>query len=200
MAFPFLHPAARILLWLLLAVFLQVAALPVLALAGACLLLAGEKMRQHWWRLFLRTRILLLVLFLVFAYGVPGESPNGILWLPTFEGMAEAALHVLRLVVFLGSLAWLLAPLSHQALMGGLWFLLQPCRYLGLPVDKSVVRLSLVLEYMENLPAQSWRQWLTPTDVPQNPAPVQVSLPLWRGRDVLALLFAVLLLAAGVWS
>ncbi|MDR1888128.1 MAG: hypothetical protein LBQ81_01870 [Zoogloeaceae bacterium] len=196
-AFPFLHPAARILFWLLLAVFLQVVTLPTLTLAGVCLLLAGEKTRQHWWRLFLRTRVLLLVLFLVFAYGVPGENPGGMVWLPTFEGMAETSLHVLRLVVFLGLLAWLLAPLSHQALMGGLWFLLQPCRHLGLPVDKSVVRLSLVLEYMENLPAQSWRQWLTPTDTPQEPAPVCVSLPLWNGRDGLALVFAILLLAAG---
>ena len=196
--FPFLHPAARLLLWLLLAVFLQVAALSTLGLAAGCLLLAGEQTRQHWWRLFLRTRILLLVLFLVFAYGVPGENPGGVAWVPTFEGMAEAALHVLRLVVFLGSLAWLLAPLSHPALMGGLWFLLQPCRHLGLPVDKSVVRLSLVLEYMENLPAQSWKQWLTPTDVPQTPAPVRINLPLWRGRDGLAVLFAALLLTGAL--
>ena len=196
-AFPSLHPAARILLWLLLAVFLQVAASPALAIAGVCLLLAGEKTRRHWWKIFLRTRILLLVLFLVFAYGVPGENPSGMFWLPTSEGMVEALQHVLRLVVFLGSLAWLLAPLSHQALMGGLWFLLQPCRHLGLPVDKSVVRLSLVLEYMENLPAQSWRQWLMPAEVPQNPAPVQVNLPLWRGQDGLVLLFAALLFTAG---
>ncbi|GHT89611.1 hypothetical protein AGMMS49545_00280 [Betaproteobacteria bacterium] len=193
-AFSSLHPAARILLWLLLIVFLQLATWATLALAAAVLLLAGEKTRQRWWQLFLRTRILLFVLFLVFAYGVPGENPGGIAWLPTFEGMAEALLHVLRLVVFLGALAWLLVPLSHQVLMGGLWFLLQPCRHLGLPVDKSVVRLSLVLEYMENLPAQSWRQWLTPTDVPQAPASVRISLPRWRGRDGLALLFVALLL------
>jgi energy-coupling factor transporter transmembrane protein EcfT len=192
-----LHPATCFLLWFLLVVFLQVAALPVLALIGFCLLLTGEKTRRHWWRLFLRTRVLLLILFLVFAYGMPGEHLGGVSWLPTFEGMTEALLRLLRLVVFLGSLAWLLASLSHQALMGGLWFLLQPCRHLGLPVDKSVVRLSLVLEYMENLPAQSWRQWLTLTDAPQDFAPVRINLPLWGRRDALALLCAVLLFVAG---
>jgi hypothetical protein len=69
---------------------------------------------------------------------------------------------------------------------------------LGLPVDKSVVRLSLVLEYMEKLPAQGWRQWLAPTEAPQDVAPVRVCLPPWRGRDGVALSFAVLLFAAGV--
>jgi energy-coupling factor transporter transmembrane protein EcfT len=193
-----LHPAARILLWFLLAVFLQMAVLPVLVLIGACLLLAGEKVRRHWWRLFLRTRVLLLVLFLVFAYGVPGNHSYGMDWLPALEGLMEASLHILRLMMFLGLLAWLLAPLSHPALMGGLWFLLRPFRHLGLPVDKSVVRLSLVLEYMEKLPGQSWRQWLVPTDVMRDAAPVRIHLPRWRSQDGWALLLAVLSFVAGV--
>jgi energy-coupling factor transporter transmembrane protein EcfT len=188
-----LHPAARILIWFMLAVFLQWAAPFLMLLMALVLLLSGARVRQHWWRLFLRTRLLLLVLFLVFAYGVPGESSSGLNWLPGDAGLAEALLHVLRLVVFLGALSWLLATLSQQELVGGLWFLLQPFRYLGLPVDKSVVRLSLVLEYLENLPRQSWRQWLALPEMPLEAASVRLCLPRWRARDVGVPLVAALL-------
>ncbi|MDR1349548.1 MAG: hypothetical protein LBJ59_01960 [Zoogloeaceae bacterium] len=194
------HPAARILLWFMLAVFLQWAAPTLMLLAGLVLLLSGARMRQHWWRLFLRTRLLLLALFLVFAYGVPGESLGGLNWLPGYEGLSEALLHVLRLVVFLGALSWLLTSLSQQALVGGLWFLLQPCRHLGLPVDKSVVRLSLVLEYLENLPRQSWRQWLLLPETTAEVAPVRLSLPRWRARDVGLLLLATLVFVLLLWG
>ncbi|MDR3159837.1 MAG: hypothetical protein LBU11_12735 [Zoogloeaceae bacterium] len=198
-----LHPAARILIWFMLAVFLQWAAPLLMLLAAFVLLVSGAHVRRHWRRLFLRTRLLLLALFLVFAYGVPGESPGGLDWLPGYAGLSEALLHVLRLIVFLGALSWLLAALSQQELVGGLWFLLQPCRYLGLPVDKSVVRLSLVLEYMENLPRQGWhgwRQWLLmPEASPAKGASVRLCLPPWRARDMgapffVALLFILLLM------
>ncbi|MDR2636711.1 MAG: hypothetical protein LBB55_00045 [Zoogloeaceae bacterium] len=212
--FLFLHPAARLLLWLMLAIFMQLAALPWLAGIALFCLLAGMETRRHWWRLLRRTRFLLLTLFLVFAYSVPGEThgwPQWLQWLPGKEGVTEAALHVLRLVLFLGILAWLLAPLRPNDLMGALWFLLRPCRVLGLPVDKSVVRLSLVLEYMENPPAtkggekpsrqswQSWKAWLEESEEEAgSPMPVCISLPFWRGRDTLFLVGAMLVLCAGV--
>ncbi|MDR3322583.1 MAG: hypothetical protein LBS89_00055 [Zoogloeaceae bacterium] len=188
--------------WLLLAVFLQQASLPCVALAGWGLLLAGTAARRRWRALLRRTLILLLTLFLVFAYGVPGATPWNVVWLPSVEGVWEAALHVLRLTVFLGSLAWLLAALSHQALMGGLWFLLRPLQSLGLPMDRSVTRLSLVLECLENTPAgirQNWRQWLTPPPSEAPPEPVKICLPPWRSRDSLFLAGACLLLGGLLW-
>lgn len=199
---PNLHPAARLLIWLLLAVFLQIVAFPLLGLLGCGLLLVGRQLRAHWWRLFRRTRILLLTLFLVFAYGLPGASPWGLPWLPSYDGLDEASLHVLRLIVLLGSLAWLIVPLGHQALMGGLWYVLRPLQHLGLPTDRSVVRLSLVLEYMEKMPEkQQWRQWLMPQPVAGELAPVLIALPPWSGRDSLYLLGAALgmLLGGMLW-
>jgi energy-coupling factor transporter transmembrane protein EcfT len=196
-----LHPGARILIWFMLAVFLQWAPPLLMLLAALVLLAAGARTRQHWWRLFLRTRLLLLALFLVFAYGVPGESLGGLNGLPSYAGLSEGLLHVLRLIVFLGTLSWLLAALSQQDLVGGLWFLLQPCRHLGLPVDKSVVRLSLVLEYMEHLPRQNWRQWLVLPEATTEVVSVRLCLPSWRARDAGVLLLAALLfvlLLAGV--
>jgi len=179
-----LHPAARLLLWLMLAIALQMLPLWALGFVSLWLMVGGSALRQHWWRLFRRTRILLLTLFLVFAYGLPGKHLLGIEWLPSHEGLLEASLHVSRLVVLLGTLAWLLVPLGHQALMGGLWFLLRPLQALGLPMDRSVVRLSLVLEYMEAMPAgQDWRQWLAPQVMQDEQDPVRLSLQPWGWGD-----------------
>jgi energy-coupling factor transporter transmembrane protein EcfT len=200
--FSFLHPAARLLFWLLLVVFLQLASWPLTFLAGLGLMLTGQKARQRWWSLFWRARILLATLFLVFAYGMPGVAPWGLTWLPSHEGMEEAALHVLRLVVFLGSLAWLLASLPHQALMGGLWFLLRPLQYLGFPMDRSVVRLSLVLECMENMPArqwQGWKAWLAPPAATDELTPVVIRLPLWRVGDSLFLALTGCAMGVMLW-
>lgn len=195
-----LHPAARLLVWFLLAILIQLLAWPQLLALALLLLCSGAPVRTHWWRLLRRTRILLLTLFLVFAYGLPGPAPGGLAWLPSYDGLQEAGVHLLRLVVLLGSLAWLLVPLGHRALMGGLWYLLRPLQRLGLPMDRSVVRLALVLEYMENMPArQDWRQWLLPQPEAGELAPVIIALPPWSGRDTLAMLAAgALLLAGGV--
>lgn len=161
MLLPVLHPAARLLIWCMLASALQLLSLPLVLLLGALLALAGPQVRQHAARLLRRTRILLVTLLLVFAYGLPGPSPWGLSWLPSWEGLAEAALHGSRLLVLLASLAWLLVPLGHPALMAALWFCLRPLQRLGLPMQSTVVRLCLVLEYMENMPdRQHWRAWL----------------------------------------
>lgn len=194
----FLHPTARLLIWLLLAVFLQISHFPFLFAAGAILLLQGQTVRVHWWRLFRRTRLLLATLFLVFAYGMPGSPVLDSSWLPSQEGLYEGALHTLRLIVLLGSLSWLLAPLGHQALMGGLWYLLRPLQKVGLPTDKSVIRLTLVLEYLEKMPKQQWRQWLAPQPVDGAPTTVTIATPPWSTRDTLSLLVFSLLLPLGV--
>jgi energy-coupling factor transporter transmembrane protein EcfT len=196
-----LHPAARIGLWGMFSIFLQMALLPQVALAGGCFLLAGRATRMRWRGLARRAMLLLVTLFCVVAYGLPGTPVvAGISWLPAREGLAEAGLQVLRLTVFLGSLAWLLARTPRPALMGGLWFLLRPFRRLGLPLDKSIVRLSLVLECVERLPDESWktrlRRMLT-EEVAEPLAPVRISLPPWRRQDS-ALLAAVPFLLGGL--
>ncbi|MCX8145684.1 MAG: hypothetical protein N3C59_05055 [Azovibrio sp.] len=192
------HPAARLLLWLFLAIAIQLLAWPALLVLALLPLLSGQAVRRHWGRLIRRTRILLLTLFLVFAYGLPGPTPADLAWLPSYAGLEEAALHLLRLLVLLGSLAWLLVPLGHRALMGGLWFLLRPLQRLGLPMDRSVVRLALVLEYIEHLPARpDWREWLLPQPEAGELAPVCMVLPPWSRRDTVALLIGGALLGLG---
>jgi len=192
LACPSLNPAARLLLWLMLAIFLQIAALPFLAVVFLLPLFAGAEIRRHWWRLFWRLRLLLLTLFLVFAYGSPSHHSD---WLPPLEACLEAGEHVFRMLVFLGALAWLLAPLRLEALLGGLWFLLSPLNSLRVPVDRSIARLSLVLLYLENgktLAWQGWKQWLEDGIREDDALPaaesVRLFLPYWRARDSAALL------------
>jgi len=187
-----LHPAARLLIWLMLAIVVQLLAWPPLGLLGCGLLLSGRQVRRHGWRLLRRTRILLLTLVLILAYALPGPTPWNLAWLPSYAGLEEAAVHLLRLLVLLGSLAWLLVPLGHRALMGGLWYLLRPLQGLGLPMDRSVVRLALVLEYMEKCrksrigvsgccPGPRPGNW-PPCGLPCLPGRAGIPWPCWPGR------------------
>ena len=181
------HPAVRLSLWLMLVVFLQYASLLQMGAAGLLLLFSGHRVAGYWWRLVKRTLVLLLTLFLVFAYSLPGS-----------EGVWEACQHVLRLLVLLGALAWLSAPMGTQAMMGGLWFLLRPLRFLGVPLDRSVVRLSLVLEDLDKQPArrglQAWKEDLLLCEADTAPVDRRVclELPRWEWVDSLTILLAAL--------
>ncbi|MDR1648429.1 MAG: hypothetical protein LBR88_10450 [Zoogloeaceae bacterium] len=185
----------------MLAIFLQQAQGGEAAGVGLFLLCAGALVRQRWLRLMRRALLLLLTLFLVFAYGIPGATGG----LPGSEGVQEAGLHVLRLVVLLGSLAWLLTVLEISALMGGIWFLLRPLRRLGVPLDRSVVRLVLTLEMLEDQPVRrSWREWQTEWRVSgEGSVPkglrVRLSLPHWHWRDGFVLFLAALLMGGIAW-
>jgi len=188
------HPAVRLLLWLMMVVFLQHASLPQIGGAGLLLLFSGRMVVGYWWRLVKRTLVLLLTLFLVFAYSLPG-----------IEGIRDACLHVLRLLVLLGALAWLSAPMGYQAMMGGLWFLLRPLRFLGVPLDRSVVRLSLALDDLDKQPArrglQAWKEDLLLCETHTAPMGRRVclELPRWEWADSLIVVLAALTLGSLSW-
>lgn len=115
--------------------------------------------RQAVWRLLWRSRWLLLSLWLILAYGAPGEAWQGFVIAPSTQGMREASHHALRLLVLLLSLGAVLQQLSPLQLVSGIFTLLQPWQRLGLDVARSVVRLSLVLAHLEQTPrGQGWRQ------------------------------------------
>jgi energy-coupling factor transporter transmembrane protein EcfT len=187
-----LHPAARILFWGLLAIGVQaLPGLPV-AIALLALLLLSGGFRLRWYQLVRRARWLLLSLWLIMAYGLPGDGIGGFSWLPPALGVAEASLHVARLLLLLGTLAGLLAAASHNGLMRGLWGLFAPLRGIGFPAERSVARLALVLEYCEKAPpGHGWRQWLEGVKLPdEETASISVELPAWRPFDIAALVVA----------
>ena len=196
-----LHPAACLLSWLIMLAALQFLAWPALLAIGTLLALAGGDVRRRWWRLLRRARWLLLSLWLILAYGSPGEALFDLPWAPTDAGAIDAGLHVLRLVLMLGSLAWLFERLPQDRLLAGLWVVARPLGALGLDVNRLVVRLSLVFDLVQEAPRKgSWRQFLDePPSGVDGAATVRLELPLWRMPDSGLLLGVALLLAAACW-
>lgn len=200
----FLHPSARLLLCLAAMVAAQFLSPP-----GLCLMAAGGLLgvRGAWrrWLIFLqRSRWLLLVLWLVVAFNTPGEAWLEAVWLPAYEGMVEANVNVLRLVVILGCLSALFASLGTGGLPGALWGILMPLQRRGIDCRALLVRLSLVLaelgEGQWRKPDVDWRQMLQAARGAEQPGRMQLVLESWRVSDVLYLLLGCsLLLGVCVW-
>ena len=181
-----LHPSAALALWLAAVASVQYLEYPGLAVVAVVLLVMPGVLRP-WLGFALRARWLLLTLWLILAYNTPGEAYADMAWAPTYEGLAEASLHAVRLVVMLGCLAWLFARLGRAGLLAGLWGLLQPCRRLGLDSERLVVRLSLVLENLQREQDKgAWRRVLAAApDFEQGPEVVHLTVAVWQVRDSL---------------
>lgn len=196
-----LHPTARIALWLLLLLAIQCLEGWLLAAAFAGLPLLGRAALRRGARLVWRSRWLILSLFVVFAWGVAGEPLAAGRAMPTHEGLHEAWLHMGRLLLVLLAVAAFLESIPLPELLAGSRQLLSPLRRLGLDSDRAVVRLMLVLHYVETLPRpRDWRILLDP------PAPaagqiagfaefaefVEVDSRPLRGNDYLAVSAGIL--------
>lgn len=146
-----MHPASRILIYLLAA--LAIPGLPFFWLPLLLIIaLAADSLHQPW-HLVWRTRWLLLVLFLGYAYSLPGEP--ALSWLgvasPTHEGLTRGAQQALRLLVLLLWLDLLVLRLPTASLMAGVYTLLRPFTRLGLDVERAALRLGLTLRTIEGL-------------------------------------------------
>jgi hypothetical protein len=157
-----LHPAARVLLWCGWAVVVERAAIPplyFLAVATATAFLFAP-VRREGWRLLRRTRWLMAVLLLTYAYTLPGDP----LWpslgwaSPALEGLQQGVLRVGRLAMMLIGLAGMLAYTTRPRLISGLYVLAYPLPWLGFDRRAFAVRLGLTLEYVEHAPKPA--RWL----------------------------------------
>lgn len=158
-----LHPATRLVAWAALVVLAQLARGPLLWGLGLVVLMAVFLFARHRaGRLVKRVRILLLVLWVLFALFTPGELVVPLLGSagPTQEGLAAAAMHCVQLLVVVLLVAILLESTQDQELVAGLMVLARPLAMLGLPVERLAVRVLLVLRYVENPPAGGWRALL----------------------------------------
>ena len=194
------HPATLLLAWAGFACLL-----PVLPLAALALLLipvfafALYLARLRTLALIRRARWLLLSIALLFAFATPGLAAPGMLGQigATADGLALAAEHVLRLLLLLATLALLHEHLGTAGLVTGLHWLLGPAaRWRGLR-ERIVVRLMLVVEFVENGNAGGWRDWLGEADIGPHSLTMTIRRAGWH--DGLALL----LMAGGMvaaWS
>jgi len=193
-----LHPAARILLWCGWAVTVERAAqtpLILLAVAAATAFLFAPA-RLQLLRLLRRTRWLLLVLLLTYAYLLPGTAWWPALgWAsPALEGVQQGALRVGRLVLLLAGLALLLASTSRPRLIYGLYVLARPLTWLGFDRRAFAVRLGLTLDYVERAPKPA--KWLDALRVPlpdeATPTTYTLEAERWQSRDSAVILMGLL--------
>ena len=156
-----LHPATRLLVWLALLVGVQALSGAALAAVFVTLPLCGVQVLRRGGRLIWRARWLLASLLLILSWGVAGEP----LWpgalAPTVEGLREALTHFARLLLVLFAVAAFLEAMPLPDLLAATHALLRPLRHFGLDPERGVVRLMLVLRYVETLPRPSdWRALL----------------------------------------
>lgn len=189
------HPASLLLTWLGFALVLQWLSLPwlmflSLASVGLSLWSAFERSRN----LFRRSRWLLLSLLVLFVFVTPGEFLPGVwgrLGL-TYEGLRQAAEQLGRLLAMLSSLALLHQHLGTQGLLSGFHWLLAPFPWRR----ATVVRLLLVLDFVEQKRRLGWREWLLPEgEQAASPEVFVLAVPplLARDRLLMGLLLAIFL-------
>jgi energy-coupling factor transport system permease protein len=90
-------------------------------------------------------------MFVIFSFNTPGEHING--WpfsmSPTYEGIREGLVQLLRINVMLAALSILLATNNKQQLISGFYSMLSPLKRLGIEVERFAARLWLTLHYVE---------------------------------------------------
>lgn len=171
--------------------------LPFLAVATATAFLFAP-VRLDGRRLLRRTRWLMTVLLLTYAYTLPGT----LLWpslgwaSPSIAGLQQGALRVGRLLLMLTGLAVLLAYTPRPRLIYGLYGLVRPLTWLGFDRRAFAVRLGLTLDYVERAPKPA--RWLDalrapPPDDP-GPAVYVLQAEQWQGCDSAVILAGLLLL------
>lgn len=193
-----IHPATKILLWLVTALAVQGMGLAMLALVTVPLVIALIMVGGLSSALLMlrRARWLLLPLVLIYAYATPGVPMFPVLGAisPSSDGLHGGILQAGRLVALLLGLALLLNSCPRESLLSGIYILLRPFRFMGLDPEQVAVRLWLTLHYAQGQSRQKIQDWHSELLTMLDPAPVmatEVKLELfafsWRDTLVLAL-------------
>ncbi len=195
-----MQPASRILTYLLAA--LAIPGLPFFMLALLLLppLILLIRLGRNPLGLVWRTRWLLLVLALGYAWGLPGVPllPAVGDLSPSLEGFLHGARQSVGLLVLLLWLDVLVLALSPDDLLGGIYQLARPLGAMGLDRGRLALRLGLTLKAIEGLERGRGNllRLLDPRVALDLPGEVRLTMPPPRGLDFLlpAVLLAGLLL------
>ena len=185
-----MHPAAALLACLTAIIVIQFVGWPGLALTFPVVMLTARESLSRWSYLLRRMRWLLMSVWLILAYGASGDAVFNVAWLPTHEGLWEATLHVARLVLMLGCLAWLFSSLGKQGLLAALY----PLARLGVASERLVVRLALVMQNLQTeLPKGAWRDMLDGGNSAYGGGPetLRVETVPWRTLDYIGCLAVI---------
>ena len=167
----------------------------LLAVASATAFLFSP-VRLEVGRLLRRTRWLLAVLLLTYAYAVPGQALWPALgWMsPSLEGLQMGAVRAGRLVLMLIGLAVLLGYTSRSRLIYGLYVLARPLTWFGFDRRAFTVRLGLTLDYVDHAPKPArWMDALR-APLPEDAIPTHFSIESerWQSRDSAVILAGLL--------
>lgn len=195
-----LHPSCALIVWLAAVVGAQFVGYAGLALLAVAALALAPRSAYRWLGYVRRARWLLLTLWLILAYNAPGEAWLDKPWAPTYEGMAEAGLQAVRLLLMLLWLAWLFTVQGRDGMVSGLWGLLRPWGGFGGKAERLVVRLSLVLDNLQAPQEKgAWRRMLLAgAHHVEGPSSLGFLVVPWAPRDSLAVLGCIAGLV-GVW-
>ena len=167
----------------------------ILAVATATAFLFAP-VRTQLLRLLRRTRWLMAVLLLSYAYALPGAALWPVLgWAsPGVEGLQQGTFRVGRLVLMLAGLALLLAYTSRPRLVYGLYVLARPLTWVGFDRRAFAVRLGLTLGYVEH--ARKPLRWLEMLHAPlpddTTPATYTLHAERWQSCDSAVILGGLL--------
>ena len=197
-----MHPASRILIYLVAALaipglsFFPLSFLLVLAIS-ALIALGRSPLRLVW-----RTRWLLLVLVMGYAYSLPGTPLTPALgdYSPSLEGFRHGLRQAMSLLALLLWLDILVLAQSADRLLGGLYQLAKPLSRLGVDRGRLALRLGLTLKAIEGLERgrgnlARLRDQEKALGLPEN---VLVEIQPARPVDVI-LTLALLTLVLGTW-
>ncbi|MDD3353237.1 CbiQ family ECF transporter T component [Zoogloea sp.] len=195
------NPASRLLMWAAFVLMMQIARGPLLW--GLGLLIMGAALglcRQRAFRMVRRVRVLLGVLFVLFAFFTPGEACISALGAfgPSWEGLSLALAQGARLLFLVLLVALLLESTPDRALVAGFMEVARPLTGRGRAGEVLAVRVLLALRYVETPPEGGWRALLgEPAESEREVLPLRVDAVHWRGWDGLAV---ILSLGVVFWS
>ncbi len=184
------HPASLLLSWFGLALTLQWLALEwLLPIACGFSLAAVVIAPERSLNLLKRSRWLLVSLAVLYFLMTPGEFVPGVAGAIgiTYEGLRQGGKQIALLLAMLASLALLHRMVGTTGLLAGSHWLLSPFPWR----EATVVRLMLVLEYLEQGRHAYWREWLTPNPENETTLPDKFVLgkPQFQLPDCALLLF-----------
>jgi energy-coupling factor transport system permease protein len=152
-----MHPFVKIILFIFTLLLMSYLSAPYLW--AMCMGLCSYAIwldYANFLRIVKRMKWLFLSIFVIYAFGTPGEFiqyfPSD--FAPTKEGFALGALQIAKLLIALATLDILFSTSSKVQLMSGLHLLLSPLNLLGINTNRFSARLLLTLDYVEELAAK----------------------------------------------
>lgn len=184
------HPASLLLSWFGFALSLQWLTLEwLLPIAFGSSIAAVVIARELSLNLLRRSRWLLISLAVLYFFMTPGEFAPGVVGAIgiTYEGLQHGGMQIALLLAMLSSLALLHRVIGTTGLLAGSHWLLSPFPWR----EATVVRLMLVLEYLEQERPAHWREWLTPSPKKETTLPDKfvLGMPQFHLPDCALLLF-----------